>query len=376
MVPTDQERLAKERVFQSVQTCVLKAFDEKDVEVQAFGSFVNGLSLWDSDIDVVTTGVMFPDKLTGGFDRTDRRAVANQLDKIVQQLRKNKKIGISKIQVIRSARIPIIKLTTKSKVVVDISLGDKSGPRAANYVIEQIRGYPPLKPLVLVLKVYLKSCGLNEVATGGLSSYSLTNMVLAHLMEELKDGRDIYDLGEALYGFLVRYGEEFDYESDAVAVQMGGIIPKLALQRDRAYNPGTNAPMYMEGYPLHDRIMIEDPLTGRDIASGSFRMDLIRQAFYRGARRLEALVKGRKSSLDSINYLSALFDLGLAVRRVRGKDKQYYDYLGSRPRRPPATPVAETEEEEDEVLWMDMEDDAEGSDDEMAYNPGSVVRRR
>ena len=40
--------------------------------------------------------------------------------------------------------------------------------------------------LVLVLKVYLRSCGLNEVANGGLSSFSLTNMVLAHLLEELK----------------------------------------------------------------------------------------------------------------------------------------------------------------------------------------------
>jgi DNA polymerase sigma len=34
--------------------------------------------------------------------------------------------------------------------------------------------------------VYLRRCGLNEVATGGLSSYSLTLMVLAHLMEEIK----------------------------------------------------------------------------------------------------------------------------------------------------------------------------------------------
>ncbi len=39
---------------------------------------------------------------------------------------------------------------------------------------------------VLVLKAYLKACRLNEVNTGGLSSYSLTNMVIAHLQEELK----------------------------------------------------------------------------------------------------------------------------------------------------------------------------------------------
>lgn len=43
-----------------------------------------------------------------------------------------------------------------------------------------------LLPQVLVLKAYLKACRLNEVNSGGLSSYSLTNMVIAHLQEELK----------------------------------------------------------------------------------------------------------------------------------------------------------------------------------------------
>ncbi len=43
-----------------------------------------------------------------------------------------------------------------------------------------------MRPLVLVLKAYLKSVHLNEVMTGGLSSYSLCNMVVAHLQEELK----------------------------------------------------------------------------------------------------------------------------------------------------------------------------------------------
>jgi DNA polymerase sigma len=49
-----------------------------------------------------------------------------------------------------------------------------------------VSAYPPLAPLVLVLKVLLRSVGLNEVANGGLSGFSLTNLVLAHLMEELK----------------------------------------------------------------------------------------------------------------------------------------------------------------------------------------------
>ena len=45
-----------------------------------------------------------------------------------------------------------------------------------------------MRDLTLVLKAYLNSQRLNDVATGGLSSYSLCNMIVAHLQEELKVG--------------------------------------------------------------------------------------------------------------------------------------------------------------------------------------------
>lgn len=77
--------------------------------------------------------------------------------------------------------------------------------------------------------MYLRRCGLNEVQTGGLSSYSLTLMVLAHLQEEIKAGHDVFDLGEALYGFLLRYGEEFDYN--------GGELIQIIVQGTKKVPP-------------------------------------------------------------------------------------------------------------------------------------------
>jgi DNA polymerase sigma len=47
-----------------------------------------------------------------------------------------------------------------------------------------VRRLPPLRPLLLVLKALLREAGLNEVFSGGLSSYSLFSMVLAHLQCE------------------------------------------------------------------------------------------------------------------------------------------------------------------------------------------------
>lgn len=66
--------------------------------------------------------------------------------------------------------------------------------------------------------------GVNEVHTGGLSSFSLVNMVIAHLMAEgykLKGQPQAdleTDLGKLLWGFLVRFGVSFDYYDQAVSI--------------------------------------------------------------------------------------------------------------------------------------------------------------
>ena len=36
------------------------------VDVEVFGSFANNLSTWNSDVDLVVTGLLEPDRVTGG----------------------------------------------------------------------------------------------------------------------------------------------------------------------------------------------------------------------------------------------------------------------------------------------------------------------
>ena len=40
------------------------------------------------------------------------------------------------------------------------------------------------------------------------------------------------------------------------------------------------------------------------MSNGTYRIDIVRQAFYRAARQLEALARGRSISDTTINYLS------------------------------------------------------------------------
>lgn len=61
-------------------------------------------------------------------------------------------------------------------------MGVSNGAQAVHFAVTQVQAIPPLRALLLVLKAFLKERGLNEVRTGGLSSYSLLNMVRSSLL--------------------------------------------------------------------------------------------------------------------------------------------------------------------------------------------------
>jgi hypothetical protein len=68
-----------------------------------------------------------------------------------------------------------------------------------------------------------------------------------------------------------------------------------------------------------ERLVLEDPLTGRDVATGSYRIDAVQAAFRRAARRLEQLASQHHNSGSGkgrVNYLEGLFD----VQRVLSRD--------------------------------------------------------
>ena len=100
----------------SVRHCTGKAFPDLrgKAKVEIFGSFANGLSTWHSDVDLVVTGLFEPDRLTGCYDTKDRGRVTARLRKIADQLRKFKKMDISRLAIIGRARIPIIKVRRKN----------------------------------------------------------------------------------------------------------------------------------------------------------------------------------------------------------------------------------------------------------------------
>jgi hypothetical protein len=91
---------------------------------------------------------------------------------------------------------------------------------------------------------------------------------------------------------------------------MGGIVPRNELGH-----------LLDNGYGPRERLLLEDPLTGRDVATGSYRIANIQAAFRRAARRLEQLASTHHNSNGSgssgrVNYLEGLFN----VQRVLSRD--------------------------------------------------------
>lgn len=86
------------------------------------------------------------------------------------------------VKVLDKASVPIVKLTDKeTEIKVDISFNMNNGVKSADFIKSYKRRYPVLDKLVMVLKQFLLQRDLNEVFTGGISSYSLILMTISFL---------------------------------------------------------------------------------------------------------------------------------------------------------------------------------------------------
>lgn len=131
--------------------------------------------------------------------------------------------------------------------------------------------YPSLPKLVLVLKQFLYQRHLNEVFTGGISSYSLILMTISFLQlhPRVDASSERANLGVLLIEFFELYGRYFNYLNVGIRVRDGGsYVPKYAIQEqmDPGYRPSI--------------LCIEDPLNPKnDIGKSSYGALNVKKAF-------------------------------------------------------------------------------------------------
>lgn len=255
--PSKEECQLREKLIDRIRECVKKKWSTAKVEV--FGSFKTDLYLPTSDIDLVV------------LDNNLQRAPFYELkDELVALDICDKE----KVVVLDNASVPIIKLTDKlNNIKIDIGFNIANAQESATLTQTFMSEFPSLQYLVIVLKQFLVERELNEVYTGGISSYSLILMVIGFLKGLKGTSRiEMSSYGPLLLNFLHYYTKEFNYKLWAVSIKS-----------NTGYVPRTDN---------HNMLSIQDPLCdGNDVARGSYRFVYVLKAFsdalYRLNSRLE-----------------------------------------------------------------------------------------
>ncbi|XP_044298862.1 terminal nucleotidyltransferase 4A isoform X2 [Varanus komodoensis] len=254
MSPRPEEAIMRKEVVKRIETVIKDLWPTADVQI--FGSFSTGLYLPTSDIDLVVFG----------------KWESPPLQQLEQALRKHNVAEPYSIKVLDKATVPIIKLTDQeTEVKVDISFNVETGVKAAQFIKDYMKKYSLLPYLILVLKQFLLQRDLNEVFTGGISSYSLILMAISFLQLHPRiDARRLDEnLGMLLIEFFELYGRNFNYLKTGIRIKNGGAyIAKEEIMRamTNGYRPSM--------------LCIEDPLLpGNDVGRSCYGAMQVKQVF-------------------------------------------------------------------------------------------------
>ncbi|KAF5898105.1 non-canonical poly(A) RNA polymerase PAPD7-like isoform X2, partial [Clarias magur] len=254
MSPRPEEAAMRQEVVDRIESVIKELWPSADVQI--FGSFSTGLYLPTSDIDLVV------------FGKWDRPP----LQQLEQALRKNNVAEPFSIKVLDKATVPIIKLTDQeTEVKVDISFNVETGVKAARFIKDYVTKYTVLPYLIFVLKQFLLQRDLNEVFTGGISSYSLILMVISFLQLHPRiDARTPNtNLGVLLIEFFELYGRHFNYLKTGIRIKNGG-----------AYMAKEDIMKAMSNGYRPSMLCIEDPLLpGNDVGRSSYGAMQVKHVF-------------------------------------------------------------------------------------------------
>ena len=145
-------------------------------KVRLFGSFSQNTSHIFSDLDFAI--MTNKNKYDHSSDIPSLKIIYNIL------IKKN---FCHNLRLIR-ARVPILKGICKSTgISVDISVNRENGYKAAGEIRNILEKNPILKPVIIILKILLRSNKLNDAHTGGMSSFLLFHLVYFFYIWEQKN---------------------------------------------------------------------------------------------------------------------------------------------------------------------------------------------
>ena len=211
---TKKEENIRYKVFNNVMEVINKHYPNYKGEI--FGSFPQGLSLSNSDLDIFLSFKNCPN------DKKEILKILSNILRILKQSGKFRKIFLI------SAKVPIIKCLDKnSGIKIDISINKKSNYITNSYVKSIINKYPCIQYLTLLIKFYLRQRKLNDTHKGGISSIVIFNLIYAYILYAKKINKyneNIINLGSILIDFFEFFGYIFQYKNIEINNLYGGFF--------------------------------------------------------------------------------------------------------------------------------------------------------
>lgn len=214
--PTRAEHAARVGAIERVRELVAGLPSFASAEVHPFGSFATGIYLPSSDIDLVV--------LDSGHVQK-----AEQVEglRLLESALRSASWRAEHIEVIGSAKVPIVKyLDCVSGLAVDICLETRDGLRSSALARKAAERFPAFRHLVLLLKRWLISRGLNDTFTGGVGSFLLMLLVIASLQQPPLQPPTLpgtqHNLGRCLLHFFEMFGMRLNTIAVGIRVADGG----------------------------------------------------------------------------------------------------------------------------------------------------------
>jgi len=313
-------------------------------QVTIFGSQLTRILTPTSDLDLAILGVPEP----RGSERSPLDVLG---DAIIAQG------NVTYCEVIHSAKVPIVKLDHKLGISVDICLNNDSGLHTGAYIKQMVDAFPPLRPLTMVLKVFLSQRRLNETYTGGIGSFVLSSLIVSFLQQRIRlcKSRDVtlsWNLGSLLLDFLQLYGSSFNYVHTGISITNNGSYFEKRRRSGGEWGADPGRP---------NLLSIENPMQPElDMGRNSFQMPKIRRAFEHALQLLSAAL----SNPDCDSYLSffirtddpMLKDRHVNLLSTKGRMTQKFIDPGSSGKDVESGPAAEDDsDDEDDVTAGDRD---------------------
>ena len=270
--------------------------DENNFKVQLinYGSHETGLSIECSDIDILIKFYKKNNISNFNININNQQNIEEILGLIYNELNnKKEQFNILQINAIYKASVPVLKIKFDLESIIPNEIKNQIKEKykfnfeedilqlnfdftfqevekieddihipsleIISFIKNSINIYKEIKPIILILKRFLKINKLNSSFHGGLSSYSLFLLLYSYI-------RYLYipnnSLGHYLYGFFEFYSN-FNF----------GIY---------LINPILDCP-FMILDELHESGMVLiDPITSLNVAKSTFRIDQIKSVFTKG----------------------------------------------------------------------------------------------